>query len=68
MCGKTTADVSGPFAKFLEYLGDRVELKGWKKFRAGLDVNRKQALPPSPDNPVLILCVSCLGPHVLQTA
>lgn len=30
---------SEAFEQFLDFLGDRVELNGWKKYRAGLDVN-----------------------------
>ena len=29
---------SASFNKFLTLLGDRVKLKGWEKFKAGLDV------------------------------
>ncbi|XP_068729084.1 GTPase-activating Rap/Ran-GAP domain-like protein 3 [Montipora capricornis] len=43
--GQTTDDevfsnetVSEDFERFLELLGERIELKGWKKYRGGLDV------------------------------
>lgn len=31
------------FHKFLKLLGDRIDLKGWDKFKAGLDVKCKLA-------------------------
>ena len=34
-------NVSEDFERFLELLGDRVELKGWQKYRGGLDVKSK---------------------------
>ena len=36
-------DTSPAFQEFLQFLGDRVRLKGWDKYRAGLDVNNDQA-------------------------
>jgi len=30
--------VSGPYQRFLDLIADRVTMKGWKKYRAGLDV------------------------------
>jgi hypothetical protein len=38
LCLCVVDGVSGPFARFLDVLGDRVELKGWQKYRGGLDV------------------------------
>jgi len=35
-------DISPEFDTFLHFLGDRIRLKGWKGYRAGLDVNNDQ--------------------------
>lgn len=35
---------SNSFNKFLTLLGDRVKLKGWDKFKAGLDVKSKLSM------------------------
>ena len=32
-------DGSEDYGKFLDWIGNRIPLKGWKKFRGGLDVN-----------------------------
>ena len=32
---------SEEFENFLELLGQKIELKGWKKYRGGLDVRSK---------------------------
>ena len=37
-----TVTVSEDFERFLELLGERIELKGWKKYRGGLDVKSKR--------------------------
>jgi hypothetical protein len=39
-CGNSSFSDSGSpaFEEFLQFLGERVELQGWDKFRAGLDV------------------------------
>ena len=34
-------NVSEDFERFLELLGERIELKGWQKYRGGLDVKSK---------------------------
>ena len=34
-------NVSEDFEHFLELLGERIELKGWQKYRGGLDVKSK---------------------------
>ena len=34
----TAEDASQDYNDFLDFLGDRIALKGWKKYRAGLDV------------------------------
>ena len=34
-----TGEESPEYKKFLEFIGNRIKLKGWKKFRGGLDVN-----------------------------
>lgn len=34
----TNTKHSADFEEFLNFLGDRIELQGWKEFRAGLDV------------------------------
>lgn len=31
-------DTSPEFSQFLSFLGEKIELKGWKYFRGGLDV------------------------------
>ena len=36
-----TVDVSEEFEHFLELMGDKIELKGWQKYRGGLDVKSK---------------------------
>ena len=36
-----TVNVSEEFERFLELMGDKVELKGWQKYRGGLDVKSK---------------------------
>jgi hypothetical protein len=36
------------FERFLSLLGDRVKLKGWNKFRGGLDVHNVRAAPKNP--------------------
>jgi hypothetical protein len=38
-----TIVVSGSpeFEEFLAFLGDKIELRGWQKYRAGLDVKGK---------------------------
>ena len=33
--------VSEDFERFLELLGDKIELKGWQKYRGGLDVKSR---------------------------
>jgi RAP1 GTPase activating protein 1 len=33
---------SPAFKNFLNFLGERIELKGWKGYRAGLDINDNQ--------------------------
>lgn len=35
-------NTSDAFKQFLNFLGERIELKGWKGYRAGLDVNEGQ--------------------------
>jgi len=42
--------VSDAFERFVGLLGDKVELQGWTKFRAGLDVKsaRARARPAPP--------------------
>jgi hypothetical protein len=30
---------SEAYDEFLEFLGDKIDLMGWKKYRAGLDVS-----------------------------
>jgi len=34
-------NVSVEFERFLELLGERIELRGWQKYRGGLDVKSK---------------------------
>ena len=34
---------SNEFNEFLEMLGDKVPLNGWKSYRGGLDVHRTRA-------------------------
>jgi RAP1 GTPase activating protein 1 len=34
----TNIDSSNEFEEFLDFIGDRVKLEGWKGFRGGLDV------------------------------
>ena len=36
-----TVNVSDEFQHFLELMGDKIELKGWQKYRGGLDVKSK---------------------------
>ena len=36
-----TVNVSEEFEHFLELMGDKIELKGWRKYRGGLDVKSK---------------------------
>lgn len=33
--------VSEDFERFLELLGDKIQLKGWQKYRGGLDVKSR---------------------------
>lgn len=35
--------VSEEFERFLELLGEKIKLKGWQKYRGGLDVKSKFA-------------------------
>ena len=35
-------DISPAFTNFLTFLGEKIELKGWKGYRAGLDVAPSQ--------------------------
>ncbi len=35
---------SPAFEEFLDFLGARIKLEGWTKFRGGLDVSRKRPL------------------------
>jgi hypothetical protein len=34
-------ETSKEFEEFLEYMGEKVVLKGWEKYRGGLDVKSK---------------------------
>eukprot|EP01097_Dermamoeba_algensis_P007239 TRINITY_DN4540_c0_g1_i1.p1 TRINITY_DN4540_c0_g1~~TRINITY_DN4540_c0_g1_i1.p1 ORF type:complete len:871 (-),score=166.23 TRINITY_DN4540_c0_g1_i1:15-2627(-) len=38
MLSNQQSDVSPAFEEFVDVLGERIELQGWKKFRGGLDV------------------------------
>jgi len=39
-------DTSKAFKEFLNFIGERIELKNWKGYRAGLDVNGNSPPPP----------------------
>ena len=36
------APASPDFEEFLQFIGERITLKGWDKFRGGLDVKSKE--------------------------
>ncbi|KAL7749241.1 hypothetical protein RI367_005393 [Sorochytrium milnesiophthora] len=42
MFANSDADTSPEFKEFLTFLGETIQLKGWKGYRAGLDVNADQ--------------------------
>ena len=42
MFANTWESTSPAFRQFLDFLGERIELKGWKGYRAGLDVKENQ--------------------------
>ena len=46
MLSVITVTVSEEFERFLELLGEKIELKGWQKYRGGLDVKSKLAFKP----------------------
>jgi len=45
LCSNHADDSSKAFKEFLNFIGERIELKNWKGYRAGLDVNGNH--PPS---------------------
>ena len=37
----STEKLSPEYEEFLEFLGEKIQLKGWDKYRGGLDVKSK---------------------------
>ncbi len=63
------SEISPELNEFLLLLGDRIILKGWKRFAGGLDTNavRPGRLKPCRDWPLTVHSQNLTGTHALYT-